>query len=150
MLTKTVMRKVEEVDRDWYIVDIADKVLGRAAVQIAVLLKGKNRTDFTPHIDGGAGVIVINCEKVRVTGNKSTQKVYKRYSGYPGGQKETVYEKMLEKNPEYIVRHAVKGMLPKSKLGTRMLKRLKVYAGDEHSHIAQQPQKFELQENRSR
>jgi large subunit ribosomal protein L13 len=136
---KTKMIKHKEAGHEWYVIDVEDKVLGRAATKIATLLSGKYRPDFTPHVDSGAGVVVVNCEKVRVTGKKATQKVYKRFSGYPGGQKETPYEKMMEKDPKYIVRHAVKGMLPKTRLGALMLKRLKLYVGPEHPHVAQQP-----------
>ncbi|MFH1798967.1 MAG: 50S ribosomal protein L13 [Candidatus Omnitrophota bacterium] len=141
---KTKMVKQTEACHKWYVVNVADKVLGRAASEIAVLLMGKNRADFTPHVDNGGGVVALNCGKVKVTGNKASQKVYKRYSGYPGGLKETVYEKMLEKDPKYIMRHAVRGMLPKTKLGDRMMKRLKLYAGDTHSHIAQKPEEKKL------
>ncbi len=141
---KTKLLKHNEAGHEWYIVDVSDKVLGRAATQIATLLSGKYRPDFTPHVDGGAGVIVINCEKVRVTGKKPVQKVYKRYSGYPGGLKETPYSEMFEKDPKYVVRHAVKGMLPKNKLGSRMLKRLKLYTGAEHSHAAQKPKEKKI------
>ena len=137
---KTKMINNNDVEHVWYTVDVADKILGRAATEIATLLSGKNRPDFTPNVDAGAGVIVLNCDKIRVTGNKASQKVYKRFSGYPSGQKETVYSKMLEKDPAYIVRHAVKGMLPKNKLGALRLKRLKLYvAGEKHLHIAQKP-----------
>lgn len=138
-MMKTRMLKQEEVEHEWYVVDVADKILGRAATEIALLLSGKYRPDFTSHVDCGAGVVVINCGKIRVTGNRESQKVYKRYSGYPGGQKETTYERMFEKNPKYIMRHAVKGMLPKNKLGARMLKRLKLYVDEEHPHTAQKP-----------
>ena len=136
---KTKIVKHNEAEHEWYVVDVADKVLGRASTEIATLLSGKYRPDFTPNVDSGAGVIVINCDKIKVTGNKESQKVYKRYSGYPGGQKETRYDKMFEKDPAYIVRHAVRGMLPKNKLGMRMLGRLKLYTGSEHPHGAQQP-----------
>jgi len=136
---KTKMIKNEEVTHDWFVVDVADKVLGRVATQIAGMLSGKNRPDFTPNVDNGAGVVVINCGKIRVTGKKESQKVYKRFSGYPSGQKEVVYKKMFEKSPEYIVRHAVMGMLPKNKLGSRMIKRLKLYVGAEHRQTAQKP-----------
>ncbi|MEA3490059.1 MAG: 50S ribosomal protein L13 [Candidatus Omnitrophota bacterium] len=136
---KTMMLKREEVDHEWYVVDVADKILGRAATGIAHLIRGKHRSDFTPHVDCGAGVIVINCEKLRVTGRKGDQKVYKRFSGYPSGQKETVYKNMFEKDPKYVLKHAVKGMLPKNKIGTRMLRRLKIYIGGEHPHAAQVP-----------
>ena len=139
-MIKTKMIKREEVEHSWYLIDVSDKVLGRAATEIATLLMGKNRPDFTPYVDSGAGVVVINCGKVRLTGNKAGKKVYKRYSGYPGGQKETVYEKMIEKDPKYVLRHAVKGMIPKNKLGSRMIKRLKLYVGEEHPHTAQKPE----------
>lgn len=141
---KTKMVKHEEVKHEWYVVDVTDKVLGRAATEIATLLSGKYRPDFTPNVDSGAGVIVINCDKMKVTGNKEVKKVYTRYSGYPSGQKETRYDSMLEKDPKYIIRHAVRGMLPKNKLGVRMLRRLKLYTGSEHSHAAQQPKQKKL------
>ncbi|MFH1552202.1 MAG: 50S ribosomal protein L13 [Candidatus Omnitrophota bacterium] len=137
---KTKIIKHEETAHQWYVVDVSGKILGRAATEIAQMLSGKNRPDFTPNVDNGAGVIVINCDKIKVTGNKASQKVYKRFSGYPGGQKETVYNKMFEKDPKYIVRHAVKGMVPKNKLGARMMKRLKLYVGGEHPHAAQKPE----------
>jgi large subunit ribosomal protein L13 len=144
MISKTIMRKKEDVERDWYVVDVTDKILGRAATKIATLLIGKDRPDFAPHLDGGAGVIVVNCEKVKVTGKKATQKLYDSFSGYPGGLKQTPYEKMAEKKPKYIIRHAVKGMLPKNKLGAKMLARLKVYTGAEHRHTAQTPKSIEI------
>lgn len=133
------MVKREEVKHNWFIIDVEGKVLGRVATEIASMLSGKNRPDFTPNVDNGAGVIVVNCGKVRITGKKDSQKVYKRYSGYPGGQKEVVYNKMVVKDPKYVLRHAVKGMLPKNKLGSTMIKRLKLYVGTEHPHIAQKP-----------
>jgi large subunit ribosomal protein L13 len=144
MGTRTKMAKKEEVTHDWYVVDVADKVLGRVATQIAVLLNGKDRVDYTPHVDNGAGVIVLNCDKIKVTGKKSEQKAYERFSGYPGGLKKTVYEKMLAEDPKYILRHAVKGMLPKNKLGPLMLRRLKLYVGTEHPHTAQCPKEKKL------
>jgi large subunit ribosomal protein L13 len=140
----TKMKKNSEVVHDWYVIDVSDKVLGRAASEIASLLKGKHKVDYTPHVDGGSGVIVVNCDKIRVTGRKSGQKVYKRFSGYPSGQKETVYEKMIGKDPTYVMRHAVKGMLPKNRLGTKMLKRLKLYTGTEHPHTAQAPKEKKI------
>ena len=143
-MQKTTMLKSSKDNHEWFVVDVTDKVLGRAATEIATLLNGKYRPDFTPHVDAGAGVIVLNCGKVRVTGNKATQKVYKRFSGYPSGQKETRYDKMLELSPKHIVRHAVKGMLPKNKLGALMIKRLKLYVGSEHPHVAQQPKEKKL------
>jgi large subunit ribosomal protein L13 len=136
---KTKMIKHVDAEHNWYVVDARDKVLGRAATQIALMLMGKDKPDYTPHIDNGAGVIVLNCGKVRVTGKKDVNKVYKRFSGYPGGQKETVYKEMIAKKPDYILRHAVKGMLPKNKIGSQMLKRLKLYKGNTHPHSAQKP-----------
>ncbi|MBD3379663.1 MAG: 50S ribosomal protein L13 [Candidatus Omnitrophica bacterium] len=143
-MNKTKMVRREDVDHKWFVVDVKDKVLGRAATTIATLLRGKNRPDFTPHTDLGAGVIVLNCDKVKVTGNKASQKVYKSFSGYPGGQKEVKYNKMIEKKPEHILRHAVKGMLPKNSIGARMIKRLKLYTGTEHGHSAQRPEVIEI------
>ncbi len=141
---KTQMKKQNETVHEWYVVDVDGKVLGRAATKIATLLKGKHKADFTPNVDNGSGVIVLNCGRIRVTGNKAQQKVYKSYSGYPSGQKEVVYKEMAAKNPIYVLRHAVKGMLPKSKLGAKMLKRLKVYKGAEHPHTAQIPKQIEV------
>ena len=143
-MTKTKMIKEQETCHNWYIVDVEGKVLGRAATRIASLLKGKDHVDYTPHVDNGDGVIVLNCGKVKVTGKKAEQKYYKSYSGYPNGLKETRYDKMMEKDPKYALRHAVKGMLPKNKLGARMLKRLKLYVGTEHSHVAQNPKEIKL------
>jgi large subunit ribosomal protein L13 len=144
MVNKTKMKKKEEVVHEWFIMDASDKVLGRAATRIATLIKGKHRPDFTPHVDSGAGVIVLNCDKIRVTGKKSEQKFYTSYSGYPSGLKKVRYDKMHVKNPKYILRHAVKGMLPHNKLGDRMIRRLKLYTGDKHPHSAQNPQEIKL------
>ena len=138
-MMKTKMTKPKETGHDWYIVDASGKVLGRTATEVATLLSGKYRPDFTPNVDNGAGVIVVNCAKIRVTGKKSGQKQYKRFSGYPGGQTVTLYDKMMEKDPKKVLRHAVKGMLPKNRLGSLMLKRLKLYADAEHRHMAQKP-----------
>lgn len=138
-MTKTVMKKPLETSHEWYIVDVADKIVGRAATRIATLLKGKHKVDFTPHVDNGAGVIVLNCDKVKISGNKSLEKIYKRFSGYPRGQKETTFEVMMVKNPKHVLMHAVKGMLPKTKIGAKMLKRLKLYTGEDHPHTAQRP-----------
>ena len=138
-MMKTKMIKSEETSHEWYVIDVMDKVLGRAATQIATLLSGKYRPDFTPNVDNGAGVIVLNCGKIRVTGKKAEQKEYKRFSGYPGGQTVTKFDKMMEKEPKHALRHAVKGMLPKNKLGDLMIKRLKLYVGTEHPHAAQKP-----------
>ena len=143
-MNKTIMAKSSETDRSWYIIDVEGKILGRAATKIAKLLSGKTRPDYTPNVDTGAGVIVLNCGEVKVTGAKTEQKMYKSFSGYPGGQKEIVYSKMKEKNPRHIMRHAVKGMLPKNKLGALMIKRLKLYVGKEHPHTAQKPVEIKL------
>ena len=141
---KTKMAKKEEVKHEWYVIDVAGKVLGRAATEIAVLLSGKSRVDYTPYVDSGAGVVVLNCAKIRVTGKKNEQKVYTNFSGYPGGLKKTTYDDMLAKRPKYILRHAVKGMLPKNKLGTLMLRRLKLYEGAEHDQGAQRPKEKKI------
>ena len=143
-IMKTKLIKHNEVSHDWYIVDVAGKILGRAATQIAVLLMGKDRPDFTPNVDNGAGVVVTNCDKITISGNKAEEKVYKRFSGYPGGQKTTVYKEMISKDPKHVLRHAVKGMLPKNKLGARMIKRLKLYTGTEHAQIAQKPKEIKI------
>lgn len=141
---KTVTPKIEDIERKWYIVDARNQVLGRLAAQVARILKGKHKPIYTPHLDVGDHVIIINADKVRVTGRKAQQKVYKRYSGYPGGLKEIVYEKMMEKHPERILEHAIKGMLPKNRLGRKMFKKLRVYAGDQHPHIAQKPEEIKF------
>ncbi|MFH1836585.1 MAG: 50S ribosomal protein L13 [Candidatus Omnitrophota bacterium] len=143
-MAKTKMLKHLETEHEWYIIDVEGKILGRIATKIARLLSGKNRPDYTPNVDAGSGVIVLNCGKVKVTGAKEQQKVYKNFSGYPGGQREIVYSKMREKNPQHIMRHAVKGMLPKNKLGDLMLKRLKLYEGTQHPHTAQQPKVLDI------
>jgi len=130
--------------RRWYHVDAEGKVLGRLAARVAVLLMGKDRPDYTPHVDTGAYVVVTNAEKVRLTGRKLDQKMYKRYSGYPGGLRQRPAKEMLEKHPEDVIRLAVKRMLPRTKLGRAMLKKLKVYRGPEHPHTYAKPQKIEL------
>ncbi len=141
---KTISAKPESVKRDWYIVDAADKTLGRMAVQIAVRLRGKHKPEYTPHVDTGDYIVVINAEKVRVTGKKTTDKMYHRHTGYPGGLKSISFEKLIDKAPERTIQSAVKGMLPKGPLGRAMFKKLKVYAGSEHPHTAQQPQPLNL------
>ena len=141
---KTISAKPESVKRDWYIIDAADKTLGRMAVQIAVRLRGKHKPEYTPHVDTGDYIVVINAEKVRVTGKKTTDKMYHRHTGYPGGLKSISFEKLIEKAPERTIQSAVKGMLPKGPLGRAMFKKLKVYAGSEHPHTAQQPQLLNL------
>ena len=141
----TYMAKKEEVERNWYLVDAAGQNLGRLASKIAPYITGKNKPTYTPHVDAGDFVIVINAARVNLTGNKWKQKKYRHHSQYPGGLKEVPYEKLREENPELIIKNAVKGMLPKNKLGRRMIGRLKVYADDEHPHQAQQPEKLELE-----
>ncbi|RLE10843.1 50S ribosomal protein L13 [Candidatus Aerophobetes bacterium] len=141
---KTYIPKVEDIEKRWYLVDAEGKVLGRLASKIARILSGKNKPIYTPHLDVGDFVVVINAEKVRVTGGKEKKKIYYHHSGYPGGLKSWTYEELLKKDPSRIIRKAVQGMLPKNKLGRRMLKKLKVYPGPEHPHQAQKPQKIEL------
>lgn len=141
---KTFSAKKENVKRDWIIVDAENKVLGRLATEIATRLKGKHKPEYTPHVDTGDYIIVINAEKVRVTGNKYDDKIYYRHSGYPGGLKETNFKDLNKSKPEMIIEKAVKGMLPKNPLGREMFRKLKVYAGTEHPHTAQQPQVLEL------
>lgn len=137
---KSFIAKPQEVERKWYVLDAEGKTLGRLASEAASILRGKRKPIFTPHVDTGDYVIVINAEKVEVTGKKRQEKIYKRHTGYPGGLRETTFEKLQEKNPEEIIRHAVKGMLPKGPLGRQMYKKLKVYAGPEHKHEAQKPE----------
>ena len=144
-MTKTYMAKKEQVARAWRLVDVADKVLGRAATRIATLLMGKHRPEYTPHVDVGDFVVVINAAKVKITGAaKPRQRVYQHYTGHPGGRKETSLQDMLATKPHRVIEEAVRGMLPKSKLGRAMLKKLKVYAGPEHPHEAQAPQPYEI------
>lgn len=141
---KTYSAKPSEVERKWYVVDATGKILGRLSVQIANILRGKHRPTFTPHVDTGDFVIVVNAEKIRVTGKKADQMVYQRYSGYPGGLKEIPYRQMLERHPERILEHAVKGMLPHNRLGRSVYGKLKVYAGPDHPHAAQQPEPLDV------
>lgn len=139
---KTQSAKNEEVERKWYIVDAEGEVVGRLCSKIAMVLRGKHKPSYTPHVDCGDHVIVINAGKIRFTGNKLSQKEYQTYSGYPGGQKSTSAKEMLDKHPIRIVERAVKGMLPKNRLGRRMYKKLHVYEGAEHPHEAQKPEPF--------
>ncbi len=132
------------MEKNWYIFDAEDKILGRIATRIATILQGKHKTEYKPNIDTGDYVICINASKVKVTGKKEKEKVYTRYTGYPGGLKKTRLKEMREKKPEQIIYHAVKGMLPKGPLGRKMLKKLKVYSGGEHPHKAQNPIPFNL------
>ena len=141
---KTYVPKKTEIKKNWYLVDAEGKILGRLASRIAQILSGKNKPIYTPYLDTGDFVVVINAKKVKVTGKKEEKKIYYHYSGYPGGMKEIVYQKLLEKKPTMIIQKAVRGMLPKNKLGRKMLKRLKIYAGTEHRHQAQNPEKIEL------
>ena len=138
------VQKPHEVERKWYLVDATGKTLGRLSSKIASMLRGKHKPIFTPHVDCGDYVVVIHAEKVKVTGKKLEDKEYKRHSGYPGGLKTVTLEKMLEDKPEDVMIHAVKGMLPKGKLGRQMLKKLRVYKGAEHDHSAQKPEKLEI------
>ena len=141
---RTKYTKKEDVKRTWYLVDASGRVLGRLATRIASLLIGKHKTSYSRHIDAGDGVIVINCEKIRVTGKKPQEKLYKRFSGYPGGLKTEKMESLMKRRPHEILRHAVDGMLPKNKLGRRMIKRLKLCVGDKHPHTAQQPKEIKI------
>jgi len=134
---KTYSVKASEIKRDWHVIDATDKILGRLATEIARLLMGKHKAMFSRHLDTGDYVVVINAGKVRVSGNKANQKLYYRHSGYPGGLKSINLEEMLKTKPERVIEHAVKGMLPKNRLGNSMIKKLKVYAGDSHPHLAQ-------------
>ncbi len=139
---KTKSAKKEEIVRDWYVVDAEGEVVGRLASRIAAVLRGKNKPAFTPHVDCGDYIIVVNADKVRFTGNKESEKNYQTYSGYPGGQRSTSVAHMREKRPEAIIESAVKGMLPKNRLGSQMFNKLFVYAGADHPHAAQKPQPF--------
>ncbi|MFN3629145.1 MAG: 50S ribosomal protein L13 [Casimicrobiaceae bacterium] len=141
---KTYSAKPADIKQDWFVVDGTDKVLGRLASQIAIRLRGKHKPTFTPHMDTGDFIIVTNVEKIRLTGNKAQQKTYFRHSGYPGGIYETNFEKLQAKHPDRVLKHAVKGMLPKGPLGYAMLKKLKCYTGPEHPHKAQQPKVLDL------
>jgi large subunit ribosomal protein L13 len=141
---KTHAVKATEIERRWYVVDAEGKTLGRLATRLAEILRGKHKPTFTSHLDTGDYVIVVNAEKVRVTGKKMSTKMYYRYSGHLGGLKEVVLSDMLEQHPDRVLVHAVRGMLPKNRLGRAMIKKLKVYAGPEHPHAAQKPEPLEL------
>ena len=140
----TVMQTKEEVVRNWYEIDAEGKILGKLAAEIAVKLMGKHKVSYTPHVDGGDFVVVTNAEKIAVTGNKLLAKKYYRHSGYPGGLKTRSLEEMLAKQPTEVIRKAVERMLPKNKLGSQMIGRLKIYVGNEHTHAAQKPERIEL------
>ncbi len=141
---KTFSAKAETVKRDWYLVDANGKTLGRLATELARRLRGKHKPEFTPHVDTGDYLVVINAEKIHVTGHKREDKIYHRHTGYIGNMKHTSLGKLLEEHPERAIEIAVKGMLPKNPLGRAMFKKLKVYAGAEHKHAAQQPQKLDI------
>ncbi len=141
---KSYMARPHEVERKWHLIDAEGQTLGRLATEIARVLRGKNKPQYTPHVDTGDFVVVVNAEKVVVTGKKAEQKVYYRHTGYPGGLKETSYEVMLERKPTEILRKAVRGMMPRTRLGRQQLRKLKIYAGPEHPHEAQDPQPYEV------
>ena len=141
---KTFMASAQTVERKWYVIDAEGMALGRLASQVAAILRGKNKPTFTPHCDTGDHVIIVNAEKVILTGKKLDQKHYYRHSGYPGGLKATPYRKLMAEKPEFAVKHAITGMLPKGPLGRQMARKLRVYAGPEHNHSAQQPELLTL------
>jgi large subunit ribosomal protein L13 len=141
---KTDSIKSSEIIRNWYVVDAKNHTLGRLASEVAQILRGKNKVNYTPHMDMSDFIVIINAEKVILTGNKENSKEYWRHTGYPGGQKTISYKKMLEENPDRVISNAVKGMLPHNKLGRKLLKHLKVYQGTNHPHSAQSPQKLEI------
>ena len=143
---KTYMAKPAEVERKWYVVDATDMVLGRLASQVAMVLRGKNKPTFTPNVDTGDYVIIINADKVRLTGKKLEKKYYRYHTGYIGGLKEVQYKKLMNEKPDFAVYRAVKGMLPKNSLGAQMLKKLRVYVGAEHNHQAQQPIELKIED----
>lgn len=143
-MNKTYLPPQDSLEREWYVVDATDKRLGRLASEIAMILRGKKKAEYTPHLDTGDFVVVINAEKVAVTGKKRTQKIYHRHSGRPGGMKTETFAKLQQRLPERILEHAVKGMLPKNSLGKRLFTKLKVYAGPTHPHEAQQPKELNI------
>ena len=141
---KTVSARKESVTREWYLVDATDKTLGRLSTEIANRLRGKHKPEYTPHVDTGDYIVVVNAEKIRVTGNKGSEKVYHHHTGYPGGIKSISFSKLIDKAPERIIEKAVKGMMPKNKLSRSMMMKLKIYAGSEHPHSAQRPTPLEI------
>ncbi len=141
---KTFMAKAETIERKWYVLDAEGQVLGRMASQVAAILRGKHKAIFTPHVDTGDNVIIINADKAVLTGKKLDQKIYYKHSGFPGGMKETPYRKLMAEKPEFAIKHAIVGMLPKGPLGRQMAKKLRVYAGPNHEHEAQQPETLVL------
>jgi large subunit ribosomal protein L13 len=143
-LMKTYSAKPAEVQRDWFLVDATDKTLGRLATEVAARLRGKHKPEYTPHVDTGDYIVIVNAEKIRVTGKKATDKIYHHHTGYPGGLKSISFNKLIDKAPERVIQSAVKGMLPKNPLGRAMFGKLKVYAGGDHPHEAQQPQELNI------
>ena len=141
---KTISAKAETVQRSWYVIDAEGQTLGRLATEVARRLRGKHKTEYTPHVDTGDYIVVVNAEKVKVTGRKASDKMYYRHTGYPGGLKEANFTQMIERSPEQVIELAVKGMLPRNPLGRAMYRKLKVYAGQEHPHDAQQPETLTL------
>jgi len=141
---KTYSAKAGEIKRDWWLVDATDQTLGRLSAKLAMILQGKNKPVYTPHIDTGDFVVVVNVDRMRITGRKLDQKIYYRHTGYAGGQKATLMRDMMENHPERVLAHAVKGMLPKNRLSTTQLKKLKIFSGPEHTHAAQQPRVLEI------
>lgn len=142
---KTKSANKESVHKDWYVIDATNEILGRLSSEVAKILRGKNKTDYTPHVDCGDNVIIINAEKVRLTGTKVTNKKYIRHTGYPGGQRSETVEHLMNRHPEKVIEKAVKGMLPKSRLGNAIYKNLFVYVGSDHPHSAQQPKELKLE-----
>ena len=143
-MNKTSFPSIDSIDRQWYLVDAENQTLGRLATEVASVLRGKNKATFTPHLDTGDFVIVVNADKIRVSGNKPQQKLYRRHSGRPGGMKVETFEHLQERLPERIVEKAIKGMLPHNALGRQLFRKLKVYKGSEHPHAAQQPKPLQL------
>ena len=143
-MNKTSVPSIDSIERQWYLVDAENQTLGRLATEVASVLRGKNKASYTPHLDTGDFVVVVNADKVRVSGNKSQQKLYRRHSGRPGGMKTETFEALQDRIPERIVEKAIKGMLPHNALGRQMFRKLKVYKGSEHPHAAQKPQPLQL------
>lgn len=141
---KTYLAKPQEVERKWYVVDATDQVVGRLATKVATILRGKHKPTYTPNVDTGDYVIIINADKVRLTGNKENKKEYVHHTGFPGGRRVTSFRQMMDKHPERVLEHAIKGMLPHNTLGRQMYRKLRVYAGPEHNHAAQMPEELSL------
>ncbi len=141
---RTLTPKLNQLENNWYVIDATDQVLGRLSSTVAAILRGKHKPFFSHNLDNGDYVIIINAEKVKLTGNKLLHKTYQRYSGFPGGLKETPIRRVMEEKPEHVIQHAIKGMLPKNALGRKIYKKLKVYTGPEHPHVAQEPKVWEL------